>query len=264
MIPPRQIASLLAVFAASCVCGSWVAGRAGRALSPAAVSQTPAKPTKAAQRPSSGGTIPAAAVKCLEEVRGAGDVQDKLRATIQLAQSLPLSELKAWFEGKWFDEKEDILSAVFYQIAISRWLAADPASLMRYCHLKEESRAALVAWEWALRDSRAAFAYLGEVHDTALREKMASHMAMALAIHQPEAAIGEMPLLLSTLGTHELWLLMAKLAETAPDTLKTAAANWPPYTREGIARELATVGLKRDLAVPLRSCGTPRTAGQFS
>ncbi|QJE96767.1 hypothetical protein [Luteolibacter luteus] len=249
MNPTRQILSFLAVFAASSVCGAWLADRKTASSSNEAVEGVrSAKPTKSSERQGSGKELPPEVVKRLEEVRRAGVIQDKLRATIHLAQSLPISELEAWFEGKWFDEKEDMLSAVFHRIALSRWLAADPAGLMRYCQSKDESRAPIVAWEWALRDPKSALAYLGEARDEKARGDMASLMGMALAAEQPEAVIAEMPALLGMLKTSDLWAMMAKLAETAPEALKAASANWPPYTREGIARELATVGLKKDFA----------------
>lgn len=249
MIPARQAILLSGVLAASALCGAWFAGRTPiRPSPPAVVNHDAAKPTKSAQRSGGGNAIPAAVSKRLEEVRRVGDIQDKLRATIQLAQSLPISELEGWFEGKWFDDKDDILSEVFHEIALSRWLAADPGGLMRYCHRSGNSRGDTVAWRWALRDPQAALAYLGELEAPELRNKTASVMSMALATYQPEVAITEMPLLLSTLKTYELWAMMGKLAATSPAALKAAAGAWPPYVQEGIARELATVGLKRDLA----------------
>lgn len=247
MSAPRQILTLLAVFTASSLGGAWLAKR-NAVSSKAAAGESPvsAKAAKSHERQGGATGVPPVVLKQLDEIRSAGDIQDKLRATIHLAQSIPVSELEAWFEGKWFAEKEDMLGAVFRKIALSRWLAADPAGLMRYCQLKEPSRAAGIAWQWALRDPKSALAYLDEVKHEKLRGYMASNMGMALAVEQPEAAIAQMPTLLATLSTPYLWQMMAKLAETAPEALKAASADWPSYVREGIARELAAAGLKKD------------------
>ena len=246
MIPPRQIASTLGVFAVATICGALFAGRATLTDEGAPrVTIAPAKATKSERRHRTAG-IPKEVLALLQRIDAAGNPQDRLRATIQLARSLPISELEDWYEGKWFDGREDIQSTLFFQITLSRWLAADAEGLMRYCHRSDDSRGDLVAWKWARQNPKAALGYLAEMKDPAQRSKTADHMGMSLAQYQPEEAIAGMPVLLSALRTHDLWVMMGKLAESSPEALKAAAAQWPDYVQRGIARELATAGLKRD------------------
>jgi hypothetical protein len=246
MIPPRQIASTLGVFAMASICGVLLAGRATLTdEGEPRVTITPAKATKSERRHRTA-VIPKEVLARLQRIDAAGNPQDRLRATIQLARSLPISELEAWYEGKWFNGREDIQSALFNEITLSRWLAADAEGLMRYCHRSDDSRGNQVAWRWARQDPKAALGYLAEMKDPAQRSQTADLMGISLAQYQPEEAIAGMPVLLSALRTYNLWVMMGKLAESSPEALKTAAAQWPDYVQRGIARELATAGLKRD------------------
>jgi hypothetical protein len=84
----------------------------------------------------------------LEAIRRAGSPDERLRATIHLANFLPTAELGGWIENGWFDIREGCDFDFFTQIVLQRWQTEDPAGYLAYGigHQSPDNAAVLAAW----------------------------------------------------------------------------------------------------------------------
>ena len=247
----RPVLVAAGIFAA-CAAGGWLAGGGLRASSEGkAADDAEAKPTKARRDLRQKAAVPAEVTARMAAVRAARDTDERLRATIQLAYSLPLAEIEAWWEAEWFDGREDMQSYFFYRITRARWMEADPAGLMDYCLREDSTHTHQVAGAWARRDPGGALAYLREARDPARLSRLLSAMGGALAKADPAAALESVSAFRATLpygdnyGLHEI---IREVAKSAPGLLEAQSADWPPALRHAMASSLASAALNRDLA----------------
>jgi len=98
--------------------------------------------TKSA-RPAGANRSPAAAphgeaAARLSAIRSSTDPQERMRATIALANSLPLSEFAAWLDGDLFGRSASADAFVFRELLISRLEMEDLAAYIKWCRGNKE------------------------------------------------------------------------------------------------------------------------------
>ena len=238
--------AVCAVFAIA----GWQAG-GEKPDAPALTSTAAAAPrqTRRSHRISGPRDMPADVRERMARIHAARTPEDRLRATIQLAQSLPVSELERWYVAEWFDFHETMDSNVFYKITRGRWLAEDPAGLMAYSLRYNSDKTGEMAGLWAKQDPGAALKLLEETKNPADLQRLASAMAGPLAEADPAGAIAQVLKLQTMLGSQQEWAIsqmIGELAKHSPELLKSESTEWPASLQRIAASQLIAASLERD------------------
>ncbi|MCW1916897.1 hypothetical protein OJ996_25130 [Luteolibacter sp. GHJ8] len=125
-------------FLATALAGWHLAAPETRASAGKVVEAGSAVDSKHRERKLRDGGIPAQVRETMAAIRGAATPEQRMRATIDLVQSMPLSDLEQWLENRWFDSGDSYDFTLFNKIAYQRWEAEDPEGLIAY-HLKSNS-----------------------------------------------------------------------------------------------------------------------------
>ena len=81
------------------------------------------------------------AARRLEAIRATANPSERMRATIDLANSLSVADFAAWLGGAWFTPRGGMEAIVFKQILLERWRQEDPEGLLLW-HRENASEAA--------------------------------------------------------------------------------------------------------------------------
>ncbi len=228
--------------------------RGGKESSPDPAAAASPATVKASQRgPRSAGKagVPEDVRQRLAAIQAARSPVERLRATLALAHSLPVSEMERWYRGGWFDFHDDMDANLFYRITRARWLEEDPEGMMRFFLLRNNDKTHEMASLWAKRDPQAALAFLERLEDSAELRRIVTAMGGPLAAADPERAAAQVLRLHGILGGDNAWAvseLVAALAKNAPDLLERESAGWPAPLRDAAAKQLVRASLASDFA----------------
>lgn len=194
--------------------------------------------------------MPAEVAARLQFIRSAGDPAARRRAAIEVARTLPIGDLKDWYEGAWFKE-QGIEGSLIERIIRSRWLAADPSGFMDFCLGKDREDSYQVVKDWAELDPAATLAY---ALASKRKNSLLSWMAEDLAKADPGLVLTKLPEISLSLGTgsnHVLAEVLDTLARAAPDQLRAVLTELPPDLRGPAGTRLAGELLRRDFSAGL-------------
>jgi hypothetical protein len=236
---------LLCVALAMGSVGGWFTAEAHRPAMPSADVPPPSPRVSARQqriREKAG--VPAEVAARLAPIYAATTAAERLKATILLAQTLPVSELELWYERRWFEFKDGADSNVFYEITRERWLAEDPEGMMEVGLRKNWEVLHRMAGRWARTDPDRAIAYLEAQKDPTAGNRLRSSMIHSLAEQRPDWVLAE----IGRPDNNRIhWpSAMLMLAEQHPDKLAAAAVDWPAERRSQAEVALTTSRLKSD------------------
>jgi hypothetical protein len=242
------------VFCTAALAGWWQADRPGNPD----VADSSAVPTRSPRPPrpprhASHKAEPEQVRRLLAPVRAARTPEDRQRAAIHLALTLPVAELAAWFDAEWYPFRDGIDSNVFYRITRQRWQEEDPAGYLNRALVKKPDDTHEAAGLWAKRDPEAALAWLHALTDPRDFTAMADSVCRSLATARPALALAEIVTLRGRLPNAESTLqgMLAALAGNSAAALRQAATTWPAELREMAGQALAGDLLKRDFAAGL-------------
>jgi hypothetical protein len=187
------------------------------------------RPTRSARRSGP----PDAVRQRMAALRAIASPDDRLRATMALARSLPVSEIPAWLDGRWFNAGEGFDLILFNKLLKERWQLEDPDGLLAWSFKNNSSQARATLTSWAKTDPQRALDYLKEhpnreVEIQVLTEMAKTHPALALQ------ALGDLPAAgksNSGMGDYYLRQLLQQLAKSSPAALEAALASLPSRLR---------------------------------
>jgi hypothetical protein len=212
----------------------------------------PRQTKRSSPRTSGARDMPSEVRERLGRIHAARTPEDRMRATIELAHSLSVSEMERWYVAEWFNFHEGMESNVFYRITRARWLAEDPAGLMAYSLRRNSDKTHEVAGQWAKQDPAAALAFLVSTKkDPNDFQRLVYAMAGPLAAADPGLAIQQVLEFRTLLGEHQggaLSLMIGELAKHSPDQLKRESAAWPASLQKVVSNQLVAASLKSDFA----------------
>ncbi|MBN8458993.1 MAG: hypothetical protein J0M04_14250 [Verrucomicrobia bacterium] len=189
--------------------------------------------------------------RLLAPIHAARTPEDRLRATIELAQNLPVGELRRWYQSDWFDFNSGMESNVFYKITRARWLAEDPEGLMDWSLFRNSEKTFEVAKRWAEVDPHAALAFLKSRRDPRERGRLLEPIAGPLAKVDP-AAVLELATESFTRSPYasnmQASTMLAALADASPAALERELGKLPFPLRKMAIAGLDAALLKRDPA----------------
>lgn len=170
------------------------------------------------------------------------DPQERTRATLDLANHLPVAEFAAWLDGGWFRPGEGSDAILFKGTLLERWRGEDSAGMLAWC-LKDSSREddPLVATSIETRPQQFLDFYKLHPDDVAemrvLSEIAAKNPGLALQRLQEMAAAGRSPEFLAFVDD-----VLLKIAEQSFAGLETALGSLPPPWQ--LAVEACLIGQK--------------------
>ncbi len=166
-------------------------------------------------------------------LRAIASPDDRLRATIALARSLPVSEIPAWLDGRWFPAGEGFDMILFNKLLKERWQLEDPEGMLAWSVKNNPSQARNTLSSWAETDPQRALAYLKEHPNRELEVQVLTEIAVrnpALALEALED-LSIMGNSRSGMGDYYLRQLFEQLVKSSPAALETALASLPPALR---------------------------------
>jgi len=249
---------LLAFFIGSL--GGWFTGEPEPAESTASEGPKVSKRHADARAARAKAGIPADVAARLTGINAATTPAERLRATIHLARTLPVSEFGRWYDQNWLKFAGDADTAMFDEITRNRWMEEDPEGLFNRAHSHQWTNLSDLAERWARRDPERALAYVEGFTNPKHRDDVKRQLLGGLATSSPA-------LFLDVAGTmaadsDELKQAMKRLAESHPGAL--AAADLPPKLRRLADYSMAHVGFEKDFPAELaRLAKTPGGAAIF-
>jgi len=124
----------------------------------------------------------------MQNIRSLADESQRLRAAMELARTLPVSEIQSWIEGGQFDSRGGFALTLFEKIAIERWAQEKPREFL--------------VWFGENRTSKHKFSisHLLEDHPAALQEALEkiaephrkAGLLNSLAQENPKLALAEL------------------------------------------------------------------------
>lgn len=95
-------------------------------------------------------------------IRAIKSPQERMRATIALAQSLPASELGEWIDKRWFISEPGFDLTLFNKIVNQRWQTEDPQGKLKLALESGENYSSSALQGWAKQDPSAVLAWFKE------------------------------------------------------------------------------------------------------
>jgi hypothetical protein len=245
-------AAALAAFFATAALGWNLAGGSGTASpetgGPAAVN---AKTSKRADRGTVRYGTPAHVRAAMKTIREAGSPEGRMRATIELANTLPVSELGDWLDGRWFDTGEGFDLTLFNKIAKHRWQQEDPEGLLLWS-FKNGGETGILN-EWAASDPRRMIDFYRRNPNDQLELRSLAEVAKkdpALAIERLQEMIGR-GISRDAFGYYDQQLL-TQLAAKSPAELEAALATMPAAWQGKVEAALVGERLKTSFDEEIR------------
>lgn len=241
----------IAVFCTAALTGWWqvnlteVPADADRAAVPTR-SNRPARPSLQTSRKD----VPDHVRRLLAPLRAARTPEERQRAAIHLALALPVAELAAWYDAKWYPAGDGMDSVVFYGITRQRWLDEDPAGYLNHALVKQLSDTYSAGAQWTSRDPEAALKWLHDLTDPRDFNRMAGTVYRNLAKVRPALALAEILQVQRRIGVADgtVDAMLESLADNSADALQKAVSNWPTELSQLANRALMRGLLKRDFA----------------
>ena len=248
-LPPIHLLAA-ACFATFALAG-WQAATPEKPATPAPEDTPTAKASKRGPRTAGKSAMPEDVRQRLAAIHAARTPDERLRATLDLAHSLPVSEMERWYKADWFDFHDNMDSNLFFRITRTRWLAEDPEGLMTHFLRRNSDKTSEMAERWAKQDPHAALAFMQGVRDHNDIRRIAPSIAGPLAEADPAAAAAEVLRLRKLLGDGDSYAgteLIGELARHAPDLLEAESAAWPAGIQKDAREALVAASLKKDFA----------------
>lgn len=236
-------------------CAGWIlgGGTGAQTEDPSASNSSPA-PRVAPSRPRGRYQTPEHAEARVKAIRGLGTTEDQMRATIALANTIPLDELGDWLEGRWFDNVGDYNLSLFNKVARRRWAREDPEGLIAWS-LKSGGRSGSeILGEWAREDPERLAGYFREHPNPRVEARYLeglSETAPDLARERLEELISK-GLSQNSLEGNYARRALAKLAAADPDAARDLIESLPPTWGRTVEFGLVSASLQRSFAEGMR------------
>jgi hypothetical protein len=191
--------------------------------------------------------------KQLEAVRNAGDPRERMRATISLANSIPVSELGEWIDKRWFESVPGFDLTLFNKIANQRWRLEDPEGHLRWAIKSNSGTAGETIQAWISTDPSRALSFLKENPNPSMYMRALGELAKG----DPGTAIAQFRELLATAHIsqsygYQVSEFLRQLASKSPAALTASLDKLPVQWRTQAEAALVGQALKNDFTTEFR------------
>ncbi len=175
---PAVLAGAALGFLTTAIIG-WKVAEHPKAEAPVSAQEEPAakstsRPTRSSRNRSG---MPEAVKQRVASIRALASPDDRMRATIELATKLPVSEIAKWMDGRWFNTGSGYDVSLFNKILKERWEKEDPEGLLAW-RMKSNSYAVVETLaKWAETDPEKITAFFKEHPDRDLQLRSLAEIA---------------------------------------------------------------------------------------
>jgi hypothetical protein len=192
---------------------------------------------------------PTEASRKIAAIRSIKSPQERMRATIALAYSLPSSELGEWIDKRWFISEPGFDLTLFNKIVNQRWAAEDPQGKLKLAIEAGEGYSSSAITAWAKQDPAGLVAWLKDNPNPNMESQALAELAKvdpALAITR----LRELALLSGNDGYSNYYSSQAlrEIAARSPEALQAALASLPVRMRSNAEALLLGQRLNADPA----------------
>lgn len=187
----------------------------------------------------------------LAAIRGEKGPEARMRATIDLANSIHPSEFADWMGGGWFTIRGGAELTLFTKIVQERWMKEDPEGLLAFSLRQKTPLAKSVIGDWAQTDPDRLLRFFSE-HRNDDMELMALNM---IAGHHPELVLSRLagiPFTQSGEGYGDMVRMLATLAQSSSSKLETLLDSLPSGLRAKAEVALSRERLKASFSEEMR------------
>jgi hypothetical protein len=196
--------------------------------------QPPATDSSSGQRASSGSGRPSRTARAsdiasaqVRAIRDAGSPQERIRASIELANSVPVADFPAWVEGNRFNFRAGPELNIFRMILFERWMAEDPSALIAWSGKNGGGQGVRALAHLAKNDPETLFDHYRNHPDNQAELKVLLQVAKS----HPDLALqrlGELSEKGLTDPNGQSRDLLIQLAKLSPSALEAALPNLSP------------------------------------
>lgn len=198
---------------------------------PASIPQ-PEQTAKVANRPSrhvrkSG--PPEAVRQQMAAIRALGTPEERMRATIELAYNLPVSEIEAWMEGRWFNTGQGFDLSLFNKILKERWNKEDPEGMLVWSIKNHSGDTSETLASWAATDPARVTAFFKNHPNKDLQLQSLAAIAKSNPAYAIQCLRETTSGSVSEDGSSSYYTreVLAELAKSSPAELQAALASLP-------------------------------------
>lgn len=226
---PAMLAGAALGFLTTAIIG-WKVAERPKADAPMAAQEEPAgKSTSRPMRSSRNRSgMPEAVKQRVASIRALASPDDRMRATIELATKLPVSEIAKWMDGRWFNTGSGYDVSLFNKILKERWEKEDPEGLLAWRMKSNSYSVGETLAKWAETDPQKITAFFKEHPDRDLQLRSLAEIAKK----NPEFALQclrDMPGGSSRNGMTGYYnrQVLEEIAKASPAVLESALAALP-------------------------------------
>ncbi len=211
--------------------------------------------------------LPEHVKQAIAPVLGARSEEDRQRAAVHLARSVPVSEMADWLDGRWYPFPAGLDAWVFDRIIRQRWLAQDPAGLASQCVFRNTGDLDAIIRLWAKRDPEGVIAWLWQIEASNQLNHLAYTTFDGIVRQKPLLALAQAPVIHERLGeSSSMWLadLLVTIARDHPQDVIQHQSAWPASLRAVAQRALNVAPATDDFpAIIERMKNEPNGLDQF-
>ncbi|WP_035608701.1 hypothetical protein [Haloferula sp. BvORR071] len=187
--------------------------------------------------------------RLLVPVRGARSAAERMRATVDLARNLPLSDVKEWYAKGWFGMPGAIEAEAFLRIIRDRWIAAQPQEAMTFLLTRDSRGVSAGMKEWARLDPAAALDFVSGNKDPRQSNNMLWAIVQSLGPEtDPALIMAALPKLSGASFYIQVLRPLIALAagKLPPEQLAAQSATWPAELKRAVQGVLDGAAFLRD------------------
>ena len=187
--------------------------------------------------------------QAITPVLAARSDEDRQRAAVHLARSVPVAEMADWLDGRWYPSAAGLDAWVFDRLIRQRWLEQDPAGLASACVFRNTGDFEQIIRIWTKRDPEGVVAWLWRVEGTDGLNRIAQTCFNEVLRNKPLLALAQAPVIHDRLGeSASPWLaaMLANIARDHQDAVRQQQSAWPESLRSMAHRALNSVSATSD------------------
>ena len=177
-------------------------------------------------------------------IRSLKDRHERMQAVVRLAASLPVGDLKEWFEGNYLGFLDKDTADLFRLIAGERWMEVDPGGIARFMMDRKVSRSERYIEAWLKADPTAAKAYL-DTREGEQRAELINDYTQIIGKTDVPGAL-EFISSLKELDRGSAYAALDDLAKVDRNAVMAYIEAWPAEQRSRARKSIAAAYLNTD------------------
>ena len=200
-------------------------------------------------RPAKRSGPPDHVLQTMNAIRAAASPEDRLRAALALASTLPVSEFAAWLDGGWFNLPDGCEAVIFRKLLTDRWQREDPEGFALHGLKSSSNDFTFLLGSWPESDPQRVIGFFKE-HPVPWLEMQALGK---IAAHHPALVLGRLQELIAAgASMNNVGMVFPALAKNSPAALEAMLNSMPASWRNSAESALVGQRLKDSFPEEIR------------